>query len=159
MKHSGYIFLILSMVLIYNTHASAKPNKASKSAKKVQKVFKKYLQAHDALIQIKATDKKITFNEKSYTAILESNAVSQKKFHAKVKGSAGLKASVSDYLASQKFKRIKECLSFGSDQELTAVTWKKGRTYIHYVFSYTTEAKTYDQLDTITFFARSLCGK
>ena len=156
--HQIFIYITLGIILmISSTHA--KPSKTSAKAKKIQSVLANYIKQYKPLINLKAIDKKIEFKEKKHQAILQSDPISQKAFYKQFPQLESIKASLINYLLSKKFKQVKECLHFDPAGEMSAMTWKKGRRYIHYTFSYTTDPKTHDQLDQITFFTKDLCGK
>jgi hypothetical protein len=137
----------------------AKPNKNARQIKKVNRVLAGYIKQYAPLIEVKTAAKKIEFKEKTHTSILQSKPVSQKAFIKAFPQTAGLKGSLAQYLASKGFKRIKECLSFDPNSDLSGAMWKKGGVKINYIFSYTTNPKTYDQLDQISFFTKDICGK
>lgn len=150
---SGFILMSSPVV------AHAKGKKAQRQITKLNQVLKGYIQKHAPLVEWKTEAKTIDFKGKDHTSLLISKPVSQKEFREKFPQNEGFKGSFIQYLASKGFKQVKECLYFDPNGELSAGTWKKGRLYVHYVFSYTTDKKTYDQLDTISLFPKDLCGK
>ena len=149
------VFFISSLLI----SVQAKPSKNARHIKKVNRVLAGYIKQYAPLIEIKAAEKTLEFKEKKHTSILQSKPVSQKQFIKAFPQTAGLKGSLANYLASKGFKRIKECLSFDPNSDMSGAMWKKGKTKIYYIFSYTTTPKTYDQLDQITFFKKDICGK
>ena len=132
---------------------------SSNKAKQIQRVFKQYTQKYAPLIQWEVLQKKIDFKGKDHTSLLASKPISQKAFRDAFPQVDGLKGAFTQFLASQGFKQVKECLYFDPNGELSASMWKKGRVRIYYTFSYVTDPKTHDQLDIITFFPKDLCGK
>ena len=133
--------------------------KAQRQIKQVQKVLSKYTQKYAPLIQWEPSSKVIDFKGKDHTSILASKPVSQKAFREAFPQVEGLKGAFIQFLASQGFKQVKECLYFDPSGELSAGMWKKGRVRLYFTFSYTSDPKTHDQQDIITFFPKDLCGK
>ena len=133
--------------------------KTQRQVKKIQKVLSQYTQKYAPLIQWEPSQKVIDFKGKDHTSLLTSKPVSQKSFREAFPQVEGLKGAFVQFLASQGFKQVKDCLYFDPQGELSAGMWKKGRVRLYFTFSYITDPKTHDQLDIITFFPKDLCGK
>ena len=161
-NHAMALFSVFMISLLFclPVWSKGKPSKkAQRQINQLTKIFKKYTQQYAPLIQWEPSQKIIDFKGKDHQAILISKPVSQKAFRDTYPQIEGVKGAFAQFLATQGFKNIKECLYFDPNGELSAGIWKKGRLRIYYTFSYITDPKTHDQLDVITLFPKDLCGQ